>query len=173
MRGAMTVRKLSALMSGVLIKTGIYGVLRVTGLLATPPLWWGLALLALGAVSAVLGVAFALAQHDLKRLLAYHSIENVGIIFMGIGVALIGQATGNAALALLGMGGALLHVVNHALFFSDLALRAEGASILPDYDVVVFDEAHTMEAVAGAASAPRLTGAPLPGMPAARPATAT
>src|SRR6185369_4124455 len=72
----------SAILSGVLLKTGIYGLIRVTGLFEAPPLAWGAILLGAGAISAVLGVAFALAQHDLKRLLAYHSVENVGIIAM-------------------------------------------------------------------------------------------
>jgi formate hydrogenlyase subunit 3/multisubunit Na+/H+ antiporter MnhD subunit len=114
----------SAVMSGVLLKTGIYGILRVSGLFASPPLWWGLAILAMGGASAVLGVAFALAQHDLKRLLAYHSVENVGIIAMGVGLALVGRAVGDPALVLLGFGGAGLHVVNHALFKSLLFLGA-------------------------------------------------
>jgi len=114
----------SALLSGVLLKTGIYGLLRVTGLFAAPPAWWGLAVLVVGAVSAVLGVAFALAQHDLKRLLAYHSVENVGIIAMGIGLALVGRAVGDPALVLLGFAGGALHVVNHALFKALLFLGA-------------------------------------------------
>ncbi len=106
----------SALLSGVLLKTGIYGILRVSGFFAAPPPWWGMALLAVGGVSAVLGVAFALAQHDLKRLLAYHSVENIGIIVMGIGLALLGRALGRPALMVLGFAGAALHVVNHATF---------------------------------------------------------
>ena len=114
----------SAIMSGVLLKTGLYGLLRVTGLFAAPPAWWGLALLVAGAVSAVLGVAFALAQHDLKRLLAYHSVENVGIIAMGLGLALVGRAVGDPALAVLGFAGGALHVVNHALFKALLFLGA-------------------------------------------------
>jgi hydrogenase-4 component B len=114
----------SAFMSGVLIKTGIYGLLRVTGLFDAPPAWWGGAVLAMGGLSAVLGVAFALAQHDLKRLLAYHSVENVGIIAMGAGLALLGRARGEPALVLLGLAGAALHVVNHALFKSLLFLGA-------------------------------------------------
>src|SRR6185369_14871443 len=77
---AMAPSHVSAMMSGVLIKTGIYGLVRITSILPEPPLWWGGLLLALGIVSAVLGVTFALGQHDLKRLLAYHSIENIGII---------------------------------------------------------------------------------------------
>jgi hydrogenase-4 component B len=114
----------SALMSGVLLKTGVYGILRSTGFFDPPPVSWGLALLALGVASGVLGVAFALAQHDLKRLLAYHSVENIGIIVMGAGLALVGRARAEPALVLLGFGGAALHVVNHALFKSLLFLGA-------------------------------------------------
>jgi formate hydrogenlyase subunit 3/multisubunit Na+/H+ antiporter MnhD subunit len=112
----------SALMSGVVVKTGLYGLLRVTGLLDAIPAWWGVALLVAGGVSAVLGVALALAQHDLKRLLAYHTVENVGIIALGAGLALLGRARGDPALVLLGLAGAALHVTNHALFKSLLFL---------------------------------------------------
>ncbi|HET8542421.1 MAG TPA: proton-conducting transporter membrane subunit [Anaeromyxobacter sp.] len=114
----------SSLMSGVVVKMGLYGLLRVAGLLDAPPAAWGWALLAAGGVSAVLGVAFALAQHDLKRLLAYHTVENVGIIAMGAGLALLGRARGEPALVLLGFSGAVLHVVNHALFKGLLFLGA-------------------------------------------------
>jgi formate hydrogenlyase subunit 3/multisubunit Na+/H+ antiporter MnhD subunit len=112
----------SALMSGVVVKTGLYGLLRVTGLFDAIPDWWGIVLLAAGGVSAVLGVALALAQHDLKRLLAYHTVENVGIIALGAGLALLGRARGDPALVLLGFAGAALHVLNHALFKSLLFL---------------------------------------------------
>ena len=114
----------SALMSGVLIKTGLYGLLRLGGLFAPPPPALGAAVLALGIASAVLGVAFALAQHDVKRLLAYHSVENVGIIAMGIGLGLLGRSRGDPAMAFLGFAGAALHVVNHATFKSLLFLGA-------------------------------------------------
>jgi formate hydrogenlyase subunit 3/multisubunit Na+/H+ antiporter MnhD subunit len=114
----------SALMSGVLLKTGIYGLLRVTGFFAAPPLAWGGWLLAAGVLSGVLGVAFALAQHDVKRLLAYHSVENVGIITMGLGLALMGRSLDQPALVALGFGGAVLHVVNHATFKGLLFLGA-------------------------------------------------
>ncbi|MCE9614923.1 MAG: hydrogenase [Lentisphaerae bacterium] len=114
----------SALMSGVLIKMGIYGLVRITSLLPDPPLAWGGATLLLGVVSAVLGVAFAIGQHDLKRLLAYHSIENIGIIVMGLGLALMGRSLGRADLVMLGMAGCLLHVWNHALFKGLLFLSA-------------------------------------------------
>ncbi|HVS14096.1 MAG TPA: proton-conducting transporter membrane subunit [Thermoanaerobaculia bacterium] len=114
----------SALMSGVVIKMGVYGLVRATGALAEPPLAWGVAVLVLGAVAAFFGVLFALAQHDLKRLLAFHSIENVGIILLGLGLALVGRSTGRPEWVLLGMAGCLLHVWNHALFKSLLFLGA-------------------------------------------------
>ncbi|HEX9078926.1 MAG TPA: proton-conducting transporter membrane subunit [Desulfuromonadaceae bacterium] len=114
----------SALMSGIVLKMGIYGLLRTISFFGTPPLWWGILFLCLGIVSAVAGVLFAIGQHDIKRLLAYHSIENIGIIVMGIGVGVIGLASGNRILFVLGMAGALLHVLNHALFKSLLFLGA-------------------------------------------------
>jgi hydrogenase-4 component B len=106
----------SALMSGVMIKMGIYGLIRLGSFFGQVPLWWGIALFGLGVVSAVLGVAFALGQHDLKRLLAYHSVENIGIIVMGLGLALIGRATARTDLVVFGLAGALLHTFNHGLF---------------------------------------------------------
>lgn len=114
----------SALMSGVLIKTGIYGIARVCSFFERPPASWGVVLLIVGAVSGVLGVAFAVGQHDLKRLLAYHSVENIGIITMGLGVAVLGRAFGSAPLVALGLAGCLLHVWNHALFKSLLFFSA-------------------------------------------------
>lgn len=114
----------SALMSGVLIKMGIYGLVRLTAACEAPPLWWGGTLTAAGVVSGVLGVAFALAQHDLKRLLAYHSVENIGIICLGLGVALLGRSLGRPELVALGLAGALLHVWNHGLFKALLFLAA-------------------------------------------------
>jgi hydrogenase-4 component B len=114
----------SAIMSGVFIKIGVYGLVRVTSLLPTPPVEWGAILLGLGVVSGVLGVAFAVGQHDIKRLLAYHSIENIGIIVMGLGLALIGRAFGRADWVILGLAGGLLHVWNHALFKALLFLSA-------------------------------------------------
>ena len=114
----------SALLSGVILKMGIYGLIRVTSLFAHPPPAWGVILLGLGVVSGVLGVLYAIGQHDLKRLLAYHSIENIGIIVMGLGLALIGRSTGRADWVVLGLGGALLHVWNHAAFKALLFLSA-------------------------------------------------
>jgi hydrogenase-4 component B len=106
----------SAVLSGVMLKVGVYGFVRVTGLLPDPHAWWGGTLLALGVVSGVVGMAFALEQRDLKRALAYSSIENVGIIFIGIGLAMIGRSSGHPEWIALGLGGALLHVWNHSLF---------------------------------------------------------
>lgn len=114
----------SALMSGVLIKMGIYGLVRFTSFFPSPPLWWGGTLVACGIVSGIAGVAFAIGQHDLKRLLAYHSVENIGIIGLGIGMGMLGQATWHPAVTALGYGGALLHVLNHALFKGLLFLSA-------------------------------------------------
>lgn len=116
--------QVSAAMSGVILKIGIYGLVRTLSFFHSLPLWWGCSLLLLGIVSGVVGVAFAIGQHDLKRLLAYHSIENIGIIIMGLGVALIGRTIGSPAMILLGMAGALLHVLNHAVFKALLFLGA-------------------------------------------------
>lgn len=121
---AMTPSHVSALMSGVLIKIGIYGLLRITSWLPDPPVWWGGLLLVLGAVSGVLGVVMALGQHDLKRLLAYHSIENIGIIVMGIGLALVGRSLQCVDWVVLGLAGGILHVWNHGLFKALLFLSA-------------------------------------------------
>jgi hydrogenase-4 component B len=114
----------SALMSGIMIKTGIYGILRILTFLGPPPAWWGWALIVVGLFSGIAGVLFALAQHDLKRLLAYHSVENIGIIVMGIGTGLLGISIGSSALAVLGFAGGILHVANHALFKGLLFLSA-------------------------------------------------
>jgi hydrogenase-4 component B len=114
----------SAIMSGVLIKMGIYGFLRVTSLLPNPPLEWGAVIVGFGAVSGVLGVALAIGQRDLKRILAYSSIENIGIIFLGVGLALLGRSLGRDDWILLGLGGSLFHVWNHGIFKALLFLSA-------------------------------------------------
>ncbi len=114
----------SALLSGVMIKTGIYGLVRLTSLFAEIPPWWGWTVLLLGMVSGIMGVALALAQHDIKRLLAYHSVENIGIIALGLGLALLGRSYHLPELVALGLAGCLLHVVNHTLFKSLLFLSA-------------------------------------------------
>jgi len=113
----------SAMLSGMTLKIGIYGLMRFTGWLPVPEsAGWVVA--ALGLVSAVLGVAFALGQHDLKRLLAYHSVENIGIILIGLGFALVAVAQGNATWGRLALAGGLLHVWNHGLFKSLLFFAA-------------------------------------------------
>ena len=115
----------SALMSGVVIKMGVYGLLRVSlDLLGGGPAWWGGAVLGAGAVSALLGVLYALMEHDLKRLLAYHSVENIGIIFIGIGAGLMFHSYGLPALAVLGIVAGLYHTLNHACFKGLLFLGA-------------------------------------------------
>ncbi|MFM1715444.1 hydrogenase 4 subunit B [Aeromonas salmonicida] len=110
---------ISALMSGVMVKLGLFGILRVSiDFLGASQLWWGYMVLIFGACSAVLGVLFALAEHDLKRLLAYHTVENIGIILMGMGIGMIGIANQQPALVVLGLLGALYHLLNHAIFKS-------------------------------------------------------
>ena len=115
----------SALMSGIVIKTGIYGMARVFfDFYGPPPLWMGTLLLGLGVASALLGVLYALMEHDLKRLLAWHSIENIGIILMGFGAALMFRSLGYASLAALALIAALYHTFNHAMFKGLLFLGA-------------------------------------------------
>ena len=114
----------SAVLSGLMIKTGIYGLLRIIFILKDPPSWGGPVVLAIGGISGVLGVLYALGQHEIKRLLAYHSIENIGIIALGIGIGLLGNVSHHESIALIGYAGALLHVFNHAVFKSLLFLSA-------------------------------------------------
>ena len=107
----------SALMSGVMLKTAIYGIVRVTfDLIGNFPWWWGALVLVFGLVSAVMGVLYALMQHDLKRLLAYHSVENIGIILIGIGLAMIFTSFNMSLLAALALIAGLYHTLNHAMF---------------------------------------------------------
>ncbi|MFH1067827.1 MAG: proton-conducting transporter membrane subunit [bacterium] len=114
----------SALMSGIMIKMGIYGILRILMFIAPYHAWWGELLIVLGGISGVLGVLFAIGQHDIKRLLAYHSVENIGIILLGIGIGIVGSAYGMGVIALFGFAGGLLHVLNHSLFKALLFLGA-------------------------------------------------
>jgi hydrogenase-4 component B len=117
----------SALMSAVMLKTAVYGVLRVTfDLLGKPDWWWGLVLLAIGLFSALYGVIFAAVQTDMKRLLAWSSIENLGIIFTGIGLAVVFHGVGMNALAALALIAALYHSLNHA-FMKSLLFLGTGA----------------------------------------------
>jgi formate hydrogenlyase subunit 3/multisubunit Na+/H+ antiporter MnhD subunit len=115
----------SALMSGVMTKVAVYGFIRIIFDLLGAPGWWSsMAVLALAAITALLGVLSALMQHDLKRLLAYHTVENIGIIFIGLGLALAFRANGMGGAAALAFAAALLHVFNHSLFKSLLFFGA-------------------------------------------------
>jgi len=115
----------SALLSGVMVKLGIYGVLRTLGLLAgSESAWWGWLLIGIGAVSGLYGILCALGQTDLKRMLAYSTVENTGLIAMGLGLSVVGGVTGHPWMARLAHAGALLHVLNHALLKGLLFLAA-------------------------------------------------
>ena len=117
----------SALMSGVMTKVAIYGFIRIVfDLLGPPAWWWSILVLALASATAVLGVLYALLQRDLKRLLAYSTVENVGIIFIGLGLALAFKSNGMAGAAALAFTAALLHVLNHS-FFKSLLFFGAGA----------------------------------------------
>jgi len=105
----------SALMSAVMIKMGLYGLLRILSFLGPPAPWWGPTLAGVGLLTALLGIGLALHQRDLKRVLAYSSIENMGLIVLSLGVGLWGWSSDQPAVAALGVAGALLHVWNHAL----------------------------------------------------------
>lgn len=115
----------SALMSGIMIKTAIYGLIRfLLCYLNIEHTWWGVVILCIGIVSAVLGVAYALMEHNIKRLLAFHSVENIGIIFIGLGVCFIAFAQNNEFLGGLALTASLLHTFNHTLFKGGLFLGA-------------------------------------------------
>ncbi|MGE5337450.1 MAG: hydrogenase 4 subunit B [Gemmatimonadota bacterium] len=115
----------SALMSGVMTKVAVYGFVRIVfDLMGAPQWWWGAVVLLFGGVTAVLGVLHALMEHDLKRLLAYHTVENIGIIFIGLGLALAFRANGMWAPAALAITAAVFHVFNHSVFKSLLFFGA-------------------------------------------------
>ncbi len=115
----------SALMSGVMTKVAVYAFVRIAfDLLGPPAWWWSLVVLALAGITAVMGVLYALMQHDLKRLLAYHTVENIGIIFIGLGLALAFKAFDMPSVAALALTAGLLHVFNHSLFKSLLFFGA-------------------------------------------------
>ncbi len=114
---------ISALMSGVMIKVAIYGLIRFV-LLMPMEMWWGMLILTAGTVSAVLGVIYALKEHDIKRLLAFHSIENIGIILIGFGLYVIFTLSGLQAIGFLALAGALFHTLNHAIFKSLLFMTS-------------------------------------------------
>ena len=115
----------SALMSGVMTKVAVYGFVRIVfDLLGEPAWWWSMVVLFLGGISTVLGVIYALMQHDLKRLLAYHTVENIGIIYIGLGLALAFQTNAMSGAAALALTAALFHVLNHSIFKSLLFFGA-------------------------------------------------
>jgi len=118
----------SAVMSGVMLNMGLYGIFRTLSFYHDPPLLWGGILTLCGISSALLGIVFAVAQRDLKRLLACSSIENIGIITTGLGVAMLGVSSHTTTLVYLGMSGALLHILNHS-FFKPLLFLGSGAII--------------------------------------------
>ena len=114
----------SALMSGVMVKTAIYGLIRMLSFLPLPPVWWGGVLLSLGLIGALFGIAMAAGQKDLKRGLAYSTVENVGLIFVALGFWLYARSSGQQLAGQLALCGGLLHIWNHALFKSLLFLGA-------------------------------------------------
>jgi hydrogenase-4 component B len=115
----------SALMSGVMTKVAVYGFVRIVfDLAGTPSWWWSIVVLTIAGITTVMGVLYALMQHDLKRLLAYHTVENIGIIFIGLGLALAFKSQGLLFAAALALCAALLHVFNHSLFKSLLFFGA-------------------------------------------------
>jgi len=107
---------ISGIMSGVMIKTGIYGILRILSWISLPSFFISYFVLLIALISGIMGVVYAIAQHDLKKLLAYHSVENIGIIGLGIGIGMLGLSYNNKNMAFFGFSGAVLHVLNHALF---------------------------------------------------------
>lgn len=142
----------SALMSAAMVKTGLYGIARVgIEFLGPGEMWWGIALMALGGVSAVLGILYALMERDMKRILAYSTVENVGVIAAGLGAAVALRANGSDALAGAALTAAILHAINHA-WFKTLLFLAAGS---------VQRAAHTLsiDRLGGLARAMRLTAA--------------
>lgn len=119
----------SGIMSGVMIKTGIYGILRTLLFVGVPSKMISYVVLTVAVISALYGVLYAITQHDIKRLLAYHSIENIGIIGIGIAVGMLGLAYGNPIVAALGFAGGILHVLNHSIF-KELLFFAAGSVYL-------------------------------------------
>ncbi|SUQ56552.1 Hydrogenase-4 component B [Raoultella terrigena] len=114
----------AALFSTVVMKVGLFGILTVSLAGGVPPLWWGVLLLVLGMITAFIGGLYALMEHNIQRLLAYHSLENIGIILLGLGAFVTGVALNNASLMVLGFIGGMYHLINHGLFKTTLFLGA-------------------------------------------------
>jgi hydrogenase-4 component B len=139
----------SALMSAVMLKTAIYGFLRLTfDIVGAPQVWWGYLVLGAGVITAVLGILYALGEHTLKRLLAYSSIENIGLIYVAMGLAMVFRAHGLTALAALALIAALFHALNHAVF-KGLLFLGSGA---------VYRSTHTLNMEELGGLLPRLSG---------------
>ena len=118
----------SAMMSGLMLNMGLYGFLRIYSLFAAPQKWWGISLIAIGAASAIAGLLYSISQKNIKRALAYSSIENMGIAAMGIGCGIMGISIANPTMIFFGFAGALMHMLNHSIFKPLLFLGA-GASL--------------------------------------------
>lgn len=114
----------AALFSTVVMKVGLFGILTVSLAGGVPPLWWGVLLLVLGMITAFIGGLYALMEHNIQRLLAYHTLENIGIILLGLGAFVTGVALDNASLMVLGFIGGMYHLINHSLFKTTLFLGA-------------------------------------------------
>ncbi|WP_045857640.1 formate hydrogenlyase subunit 3 [Raoultella terrigena] len=114
----------AALFSTVVMKVGLFGILTVSLAGGVPPLWWGVLLLVLGMITAFIGGLYALMEHNIQRLLAYHTLENIGIILLGLGAFVTGVALDNASLMVLGFIGGMYHLINHGLFKTTLFLGA-------------------------------------------------
>ena len=128
----------SAVMSGVMIKMGIYGIVRFYLLLEPTSVIFGQIVIVLGMISGILGVVYAIGKHNIKRLLAYHSVENIGIILLGLGIGMLGAASGNTTMAAFGFAGGLLHVLNHSLFKSLLFMGA--GAVIQQTGTAVIDQ---------------------------------
>ncbi len=142
---------IAALMSGLMVKLGVYGIIRIAmDVMGQGPEWWGIALIAVGAVSALLGILYALIENDIKLFLAYSSVENIGIILLGVGAAMLFKSNGLYALSSIALAAALFHVVNHALF--------KGVLFLGAGSVINSLHTRTMEEMGGLAKAMPFTG---------------
>ncbi len=121
----------AALFSTVVMKIGLLGILSLSLIGGNAPLWWGVALLVLGMITAFVGGLYALMEHNIQRLLAYHTLENIGIILLGLGAGVTGIALNQPVLIALGLTGGLYHLVNHSLFKSVLFLGREASGSVP------------------------------------------
>jgi len=130
---------ISAMLSGVMIKMGVYGFLRITTFLGPPPVWWGVTIIVLGLLGGLLGIIFAASQHNIKRLLAYSSVEGVGVISLGLGFGFLGISLDMPTMAVLGFAGGLFHVFNHSLF-KCLLFMGVGTLIHATHGVIDMDK---------------------------------